>query len=124
MEGKSLFDQFAELRENLQEYIQARVSYYALLAFEKSSRLLTVLLNAWVVSACILLALLFLSASAAIYLGRLWGALELGLLAVGGFYILLALFFFLFRNRLFGRCVIRSLARMFFGEPGKEETKK
>jgi hypothetical protein len=116
MDGKSLLENLSELKESLQDYIETRVSYYGMLALEKTVRLLTRFLSAGLLIAVLLLAMLFLSAAGALYIGSLLGRLEFGLLVVGGFYLLLAFLIYLLRNRLLSSFVTRSLVNTFFGD--------
>ena len=116
MEGKSLLEHISELKESLQEYVETRASYYGLLALERAVKVLTSMLSGGVVVAILLLALLLFSLAGALALGSLLGRLEYGLLAVGGFYLLLALLVYLLRNSLFSSCVTRSLVKGLFGD--------
>jgi hypothetical protein len=85
MDGKSLFGNITDLKENLYRYIETRFSYYKLVLFEKSARVLTSVFSTWVVSLVVFMAVMFISLAGAIYLGRLLESYELGLLIVGGF---------------------------------------
>ncbi len=122
MDGKSLLENLSELKESLQDYIEARASYYGMLALEKTVRLLTRFLSAGLLIAVLLLAMLFLSAAGALYIGSLLGRLELGLLVVGGFYLLLAFLIYLLRNRLLSSFVTRSLVNTFFGDEAEGDS--
>lgn len=123
MDGKSLLEHISGLRDSFQKYLEAKLSYYGLLTFERAARLITSFLGSGFALVALVLALFFLSGAAALYAGRLLGSLEWGLLAVGGVYLLLALVIYVFRTRIFGRCVIRSLAEVFFHED-EEATEK
>jgi hypothetical protein len=114
MDGKSLLEHISGLQESLRKYLETKISYYGLLAFEKAAKLLTAFLGNGVVIAALLVALIFLSGAAALFVGNLLESIEAGLLIVGGFYLLLALILFVFRSRIFGPYVIRSLAEVFF----------
>lgn len=114
MDGKSLLEHIAGLQDSLRKYLETKLSYYGLLAFEKAAKLLTAFLGNGVIIAALLIALIFLSGAGALYVGSLLGSMELGLLIVGAFFLLLALLMYIFRNRLFGPYIIRSLAEVFF----------
>lgn len=102
------------LKDSLQKYIETKSAYYALLAFEKAAKLLSLLManTAWMMAG--LLALIFLSGALAIYLGEVLQSAWLGMLIVGGFYLLLVLLFYAWRKRIFGRMAIRILQDVFF----------
>jgi len=121
MDSKSFFDHVSGFRENLQKYLEIKLSYFGLLAFEKAARLLTTFLGNGVIIVALLIALLFLSGAGAFFIGSQLGSIELGMLIVGGFYMLLALILFLFRDRIFGPCIIRSLADIFFKDDEKKD---
>jgi hypothetical protein len=121
MEGKSFFENISELRENLLKYLETKVSYYGLVAFEKTSQLVSSLVSSTVIILIMLLALLFFSAAAGLYFGRLLGSYELGLLIIGGFYLLLGIVFIIFRKKIFGGFAIKTLGEVFFQEDENEE---
>lgn len=120
MDSKSLFEHISGLRESLRKYLETNISYYGLVAFEKAVKLLTTFLGNGVVIVALLIALIFISGAAALYIGTLLNSMELGLLIVGGVFLLLALVLYIFRNRIFGPCVIKSLAEVFFKDEEKQ----
>lgn len=123
MEGKSFFENISELRENLLKYLETKVTYYGLVAFEKTARLVSSLVSNAAIILIMLLALLFFSAAAGLYFGRLLESYELGLLIIGGFYLLLGIVFIIFRKNIFGRLVIKSLGEVFFQDDDEEQPK-
>ncbi len=109
-----MLETISELKVNLQKYLETKVSYYGLLAFEKAIKLLTLFVSHGIVLIVLTISLVFLSGAAAIYIGKLIGSFEIGLLIVGGFYFLLGLVLYIFRNKIFSRCIIRTMLKMFF----------
>ncbi len=126
MEVKELLAHIVSLKDNVRKYLDARISYYGVLAFEKAAKALSLLIANLVVAAILLLALLFISAAGAWFLGGLLGSYGYGMLIVGGFYLLLALVFFASRRHVFGRAAIRILLNIFIrddlGDP-KDKSK-
>ncbi len=114
MTSKSLLETVSELKVNIQKYIETNVSYYGLTAFEKGAKIINYVISSGVVIMIFALSLMFLSAAAALYIGKLLHSYELGLLIVGGFYFLLGIVLYLFREKIFGRCIIRSLLKILF----------
>ncbi|MFN2394516.1 MAG: phage holin family protein [Bacteroidales bacterium] len=114
MENKTIFENISELKENLQQYLETKLSYYGITAFEKAVKILTAVAAQGFVGMLMLIALIFLSAAAAIYIGTLLESTELGLLIVGGFYLLLGLIFYLFRRKIFSSIIIKILVNIFF----------
>lgn len=114
MEGKSFFENISELRENLLKFVETKVSYYGLVAFEKSVKLVNSLVSSTIIIVVMLLALIFFSGAAGLYLGKVLESYELGLLIIGGFYLVLGFVLILFRKRIFSRFVIKSMGEVFF----------
>jgi len=121
MEGKSFFQNISEFRENLLKYVETHVSYYGLVAFEKAVKLVSSLVSSTVTLLLIMLALIFFSGAAGLYFGKLLQSYELGLLIIGGFYLLLGIVFFIFRKKIFSRVVIKSLGEVFFQDDEKQD---
>lgn len=113
MDVRALLEHISGLRENLHKYLEAKISYYGLVAMEKAVRLLTTFMGNAVIIAVFLIALLFFSGAAALYIGSLLESYELGLIIMGGFFFLIAIILLLFRNKIFGRCIIRSIKNVF-----------
>lgn len=113
MEGKELLAHIAALKDNLQKYLETRVSYYGIVAFEKAVKVLSLFISQTFLLLAGFLALVFLSGAAAVYIGGLLHSYALGLLITGGFYLLLLLVFYAGRNRIFGRMAIRILLNIF-----------
>ena len=121
MEGKSFFQNISEFRENLLKYVETHVSYYGLVAFEKAVKLVSSLVSSTVTLLLIMLALIFFSGAAGLYFGKLLQSYELGLLIIGGFYLLLGIVFFIFRKKIFSRVVIKSLGEVFFQDDENQD---
>ncbi|MBW6498362.1 MAG: hypothetical protein K0B09_08250 [Bacteroidales bacterium] len=121
MEGKSFFENISELRENLLKFVETKVSYYGLVAFEKSAKLVSSLISSAVIILILLLSLIFFSGAAGLYLGQLLESYLLGLLIVGGFYLLLGIVFIFFRKKIFGPMVIKSMGEVFFQDDDEEQ---
>ncbi len=124
MEGKELLAHIVSLKDNIQKYIETRLSYYGILAFEKAAKALSLLIANLVVAAILLLALLFISGAAAWFLGGLLDSYGFGMLIVGGFYLLLALVFFARRKSIFGRAAIRILLNLFLRDDSTDPKDK
>ena len=116
MEGKSFLDGLFGLREDLQNYLETKVSYFGLTAFEKAVRLLTVLMGNGVIILTFLVAVFFLAGAGALFLGHLLGSNILGFLIIGGLLLLVAVILMIFRERIFGPGIIRSLSKIFFSD--------
>jgi hypothetical protein len=123
MERKSFFENISELRENLKFYLETRLSLYALIGIDKAVKAITVIIGHLTAIIFIFLAVLFFSIAAALYIGRLTESTELGLLIVGGFYLLLGIVFLAFKKALISSMVLRFLINLIFQDDddnGKE----
>ncbi len=124
MDGRKMLEHIAGLKDNVRKYLETKISYYGVLAFEKAVKLLSMLMaNAVIIILC-LLALVFLSAAAATWIGELLDNAIYGLLITGGFYLLLALIFLAWRKGIFGRIAIRVLTNIFLEEDDNEKEGK
>ena len=107
MEGKEILSQIARITDHIKAYVETKLSYLGVVAFEKAVKVISLLVaNAFVLMAG-LLALFFLSGAAAIYIGSLLNSLLYGMLIVAGFYLLLMIILVAARKRIFGRMAIR-----------------
>jgi len=124
MDGKELLEQIAGLKDNVRKYLETKISYYGILAFEKAVKLLTILVaNAVILTTC-LLALLFLSGAAALLVGQLLDSLLYGILIVSGFYFLLTGIFLIWNKSIFGRLAIRIMLKIFLDEDADEKERR
>lgn len=131
MEENAMNSNFSGIRENLYRYVETRLLYYKLLVLEKASRVITAILSGVVVTLLVFLALILFSGAAAMGLGRAFGQenaqgiLEpnyaLGMLVVGGFYLLLGLILYAVRVRLFSPPIIKSIGKALFEEDEEKE---
>lgn len=121
MENKTIFENISELKDNLRQYLETRISYFGISAFEKAVKILTAIISRVFVSLLLVIALIFLSAAVAIYLGSILESTELGLLIVGGIYLLLGIVFYAFRKKIFSPIIIRSLVDVFFKDDDEDE---
>jgi hypothetical protein len=80
---------FAELKQLISEYFDARLSLLKLEAFEKTARVTAALFSSLVVALLAFFLLFFLSLSAGFYLSIVFESNALGFLAVTGFYLIL-----------------------------------
>lgn len=120
MEGKSSFSSFSGIRENLQQYIETRLLYYKLIMFEKMARAITTVISNLVVTLFVFMAFIFLSAALAFFLGTLLESFALGMLIVGGFYILLAIIIGSLKTKIFSPHVIKYMGKAFFENEDQE----
>ncbi|MFN3557540.1 MAG: hypothetical protein ACK4VN_16390 [Bacteroidales bacterium] len=121
MEQKSFFENISEIRESLKTYLETHIAYYGMSALEKTVKALTILISNGFVLLLMGLALIFFSASAALYIGTLLDSIELGLLITGGFYLFLGSVFYAFRTKIFSPIIIKVLVGILFKDDDDEQ---
>ncbi len=121
MEKKSFFENISEIGENLMLYIETNVSLYKLIALEKAVKALTVVVSNTFIILFLVLSLIFFSAAAALYFGRILESTELGLLIVAGGYFLLGIVFYVFKKQIFSRLIIKFLINIFVKDDEDEK---
>lgn len=114
MKGKTLLETISSLKINLQNYLETKISYYGLSAFEKVVKVMNYIISNSIVIITFAISLLFLSGAAAIYIGKLLNSYELGLLIIGGVYFLLGLAIYILREKIFSPCITKSMLKIFF----------
>jgi hypothetical protein len=114
MERKSFFENISELRENITAYLESRLSLYALIGIGKAVKAITVIIGHITAIFFIGIAFLLFSMAGALYIGRLLESYELGLLIIGGVYLLLGIIFLAFKKALLSGLILRFLINLFF----------
>lgn len=120
MDGRKVLEHIAGLRDNVRKYLETKISYYGILAFEKAVKLLSLLIANGVMIMLGFLVLVFISGAAALWIGELLDSAVYGLLIVGGFYFLLLLIFSIWRKSIFGSIAIKILQKIFLDEDAGE----
>ncbi len=116
MEGRELLEHIAGLKDNLQKYLETKLSYYGIVAFEKAVKVLSLFMAHALLLVMGMLTLVFLSGALAVYLGQVLDSLVLGLLTTGGVHLLICLVIYVWRRHIFGRVAIRTLVNLFLSD--------
>jgi nitrate reductase gamma subunit len=98
---------------DVQSYVESSADYLRLQTFKTLMRLLTSLAKSAVVGVLALIALLFLSVAASLALGAWLDDYALAFVWVGGFYVLVTAFAFLFRRRIEKR-ILRTFSDLYY----------
>lgn len=109
-----LLESAGETAEYVRQYVKLQADYFRLDMAERIAKVSSLLLVMLAIGALGLIALLLLSLAAAFYLGRLWGSYVPAFLSVGGFYVLLAVLFWGFKDRWLTNPLLTSIIRAFF----------
>lgn len=89
-----------DLFSNLKEYVKLQYDILRLQLTEKAATLGATLVTALILGFIVLLTVILLSITAALYAGDLMGSRTLGFMIVSGFYVLITLIFVLFKGKL------------------------
>src|SRR5665647_2064563 len=87
------------LIERVKSYVETRIDLLRLKAIDKSSSFLSLLISMIVVVLISFIFIMMLSIGVALLLGNLLGKLYYGFFIVAGFYLILGIVLFVFRNK-------------------------
>jgi uncharacterized membrane protein YqjE len=110
------FKKVEHLVEHVKEYINTRISLAKLEIAEKVSRFIAWIIAAVLVFFILLFFVVFLSLSAAHAIGDAFGKPYLGFLIVGGFYLLVAFFVWMLKEKLLRIPLMNAIVRQLFPE--------
>ena len=103
-----------EMYAYMQEYIKLQLEYFKLDAAEKTGKVISSLIVIGIFMLIGGFILMMLSLAAGMYMGKLFGSYPLAFLVLMGFYLLLGIVLFLFRDKWITTPVIRSIINDFF----------
>ncbi|MGB2760629.1 phage holin family protein [Maribacter stanieri] len=101
------------LKTEVGSYIEHSDEYYRLKIFKVLSKNITGLLKFILIGVSSLFALLFVSFAACLWLSEVLNSYFSGFILVAGFYILIAILLYLFREQL-NRPVLKKLSKYYF----------
>jgi hypothetical protein len=105
-----------ELTDSVREYLDVNLEIYKHKATEKSAELVSATITHLLVAVLVCFILLFTGIAAGIQLGRYFGELYLGFLAVGGFYSLLLLIVMILRKNWLKNRITDSFIKAVYSE--------
>ncbi len=108
-------ENFSEAEASARSYIESSRQFYKLKGFKVLMKAVMVFVKIASVSIMLILALLFLSISAAFWIGSELDKTSLGFLIVGGFYLLLGVIIYLFRHSL-RKPLLKKFSEFYFDE--------
>lgn len=99
----SLFDikeHIAEAEDSARSYVDSSIQYYRLKSFKSMMQGITVTAKVLLIGTMAVMALLLLSIAASFWIGKMLESNAGGFLVVGGIYVLIGFFLYVFRQRL------------------------
>jgi hypothetical protein len=121
MESPKISESIAELTDHVKRYVRLRINLFKLDLTEKLAILTTTLLISVIFFIVFLFFTLFLSLSFIFWFKEYAGDAWLGSLIVAGFYILVGLVVFLFRDRLFLNRIVTQISKILLEEEEENE---
>lgn len=112
----SLFDikeHITEAEDSARSYVDSSLKYYRLKSFKSMMQGITVTAKVLLIGAMVGMALLLLSIAASFWIGGMLESNAGGFLVVGGFYILIGLLMYVFKQRL-ERPLLRKFSEFYF----------
>jgi len=109
-----LSDEINEVKDEFEEYVNAKLDLAKLHAAENLSRFFSGLLLKMGLFYLFFFVLLFASLAIAFWLNNLLGGNGIGFFIVAGFYFICVLLFFAMRKLLVERPIIKSFVQLFF----------
>ncbi|MDF4204263.1 phage holin family protein [Maribacter sp. SA7] len=101
------------LKTEMESYLERSDEYYRLKIFKVLSKNATGILKLLLIGLSSLFAILFLSFAACLWLSELMNSYFIGFIIVAGFYIVLAIMLYIFREQL-NKPVLKKLSKYYF----------
>lgn len=115
MAFEELKENFAEAEASAKSYIESSRQFYKLKGFKVLMKAVLVFAKIASVVVMLVMALLFLSLSAAYWIGTELDSTALGFLVIGAFYILLGTLIYLMRHKL-AKPLLKKFSEFYFDE--------
>lgn len=110
----SLQENFSELQEAVQSYINARLNYWKITLIEKTARAGTYLFSSVLVLFSALFVFLLLSFAFSYWFADHHGTMTQGLLISAGAFIVIVAIVYLLRRKLFANSIVKNIASIIY----------
>jgi lipopolysaccharide export LptBFGC system permease protein LptF len=112
--ARSISENFKEFTAAIQSYIDSTIKYHQLDLFKKGTKGVTASIHAVLLLFFGLIALLFLSVAASIFIGYAVDNLAIGYLIVGGIYLLIFCIVLFFLKPWISKKVLQTMSKSFY----------
>jgi len=123
MENTHIADNISEVIEASRKYLESHLTLFKLELLERLSKVVSLIISTMLVLMIASLFVLFLSLTAAIFLGHLLHNMELGFLILSAFFFILLVIFWKLRKNLIINQVIESLNSILFTDNERNDDK-
>ena len=120
MESRKISDDFSSLSGNVKDYVRLKLELYKLMAVEGIAQLLSSIIISIVVLLLAIFFLFFLALAFVYWYGEVAGHMYVGALIVTGFYLILSVLVFIYRDKLFVNPLITKLTSLMQEEDSDE----
>ncbi|MCX6286262.1 MAG: phage holin family protein [Bacteroidetes bacterium] len=112
MESNRISDNFSSLTENMKNYVNLRIDYIKLLLTEKIAKLASFFLISVIFFILSMFLILFISFAFVFWYGEEVGPTFVGALIIVAFYVIMGLFIYGMRHKLFINPMVKRLAKI------------
>jgi hypothetical protein len=124
MSNNSIHDNFSELQEAVQGYVEARINYYKVTLIEKAAKVGTYMFSSTLILFSVLFIFLLLALAFSFWYAANKGSISEGLLISAGAFALIAFIAYLLRRKLFANSIVRNLASVLYEDEDKADKQK
>ncbi len=115
MAFEDIKEQITQAEDSAKSYVSKSIDFYRLKSFKSMMQGITVGAKAILIGSMVAMALLFLSISAAFWIGESLESNAAGFLSVGSFYVLIGILIYAFRQRL-EKPLLEKFSKFYFDE--------
>ncbi|MFO7852470.1 MAG: hypothetical protein ACQERS_04300 [Bacteroidota bacterium] len=119
MSNKSLQDNFSELQEAVQGYVEARINYWKITIIEKMARVGTYIFSSMLMLFSALFIFLLLALAFSFWFAANHGTITEGLLISAGVFALISIIAYLFRRKIFANSIVKNIAAVIYDDEDK-----
>lgn len=124
MSNNSIHENFSELQEAVQGYVEARINYYKITLIEKAAKVGTYIFSSTLILFSVLFIFLLLALAFSFWYASNIGSISEGLLISAGVFALISVIAYLLRRKLFANSIVRNIASVLYDDEGKEDKQK
>ncbi|RIV34960.1 hypothetical protein D2V08_06230 [Flagellimonas lutimaris] len=115
MAFEEIKEQINHVEEGVRSYVKNSLDIYKLQSFRSMMKGINMATKVLIIGGIASIALLFLSLSAAFWLGTMLGNTAEGFLIVGGFYVLTGIILFMLRSKI-EKPLLKKFSKFYFDE--------
>jgi uncharacterized membrane protein (DUF485 family) len=124
MSNNSIHENFSELQEAVQGYVEARINYYKITLIEKAAKVGTYMFSSTLILFSVLFIFLLLALAFSFWYASNIGSISEGLLISAGVFALISVIAYLLRRKLFANSIVRNIASVLYDDEDKEDKQK